>query len=69
MSGSGYNLPLSLTKKLDQYNHKNVYLCESIKNRVMNEGNFIRILYSTEFFGHFPTDQKSHVNYRSECCG
>ena len=41
---------LSLIIKLEQYNHHCIHFCESIKNKVMNEGNFIRVLYSTEQF-------------------
>lgn len=32
---------------IDQYNNDYIYLCEPTKNNVMNEGTFIRILYST----------------------
>ena len=41
---------MNITKKLEQYNDKYIYFCDSIKNNVMNEGNFIRILYSTSKF-------------------
>jgi len=37
-----------LVKQLDQYNNNYIFLCEPIKNNIMSEGNFIRILYSTE---------------------
>lgn len=39
---------MNLVKRLDQYNHNLIFLCEPIKNNIMSEGNFIRILYSTE---------------------
>ena len=39
---------MNLVKKIEQYDDKNVFFCEPIKNNVMNEGNFIRILYSNE---------------------
>ena len=37
---------MNIVKKLEQYDQKCVFFCEPIKNNVMNEGNFIRILYS-----------------------
>lgn len=39
-----------LVKTLDQYNEDCVYFCEPIKNNIMNDGNFIRIIYSTSLF-------------------
>lgn len=39
---------MNLVKTLDQYKNNCIFLCEPIKNNIMNEGNFIRILYSTE---------------------
>jgi hypothetical protein len=38
---------MNIVKNIDQYNENNIYFCEPIKNNIMNEGNFIRILYST----------------------
>jgi hypothetical protein len=38
---------MNIVKRIDQYDEKKIFLCEPIKNNVMNEGNFIRILYST----------------------
>ena len=38
---------MNLVKSINQYNEDNIYFCEPIKNNIMNEGNFIRILYST----------------------
>jgi hypothetical protein len=38
-----------LTKKIEQYDNKNVFFCEPIKNNVMNEGVFTRIIYSTQY--------------------
>lgn len=35
-----------IVKTIDQYNDKNLILCEPIKNNIMNDGQFIRILYS-----------------------
>lgn len=42
------NYTMNLVKLIDQYNNNNVIFCEPIKNNIMNEGNFIRILYSTD---------------------
>ena len=41
---------MNIVKKIDQYDEKFVFFCEPIKNNVMNEGNFIRILYSNSHF-------------------
>jgi hypothetical protein len=37
-----------LVKKIEQYNNENIFFCEPIKNNIMNESIFIRILYSTD---------------------
>lgn len=39
-----------ITKTIQQYNEDYVYFCDSIKNNIMNEGLFIRIIYSTPLF-------------------
>ena len=41
---------MNIVKTIDQYNDDCVYFCDPIKNNIMNEGNFIRILYSTPIF-------------------
>ena len=41
---------MNIVKKIDQYDDNNIFFCEPIKNNIMNEGNFIRILYSTNNF-------------------
>jgi hypothetical protein len=41
---------MNIVKRIDQYEENNVLFCEPIKNNVMNDGNFIRILYSTPCF-------------------
>lgn len=41
---------MNIVKNIDQYNEDNVYFCEPIKNNIMNNGNFIRIIYSTSMF-------------------
>jgi hypothetical protein len=41
---------MNIVKRIDQYDENNVFFCEPIKNNVMNEGNFIRILYSNSLF-------------------
>lgn len=38
---------MNIVKSIEQYNNNYVFFCEPIKNNVMNDGNFIRILYST----------------------
>jgi hypothetical protein len=39
---------MNLVKTINQYDDNNLFFCEPIKNNIMNEGNFIRILYSTQ---------------------
>jgi len=41
---------MNLVKTLEQYDHTNIFFCEPIKNNIMNEGNFIRIIYSNSLF-------------------
>lgn len=38
---------MNIAKRIDQYDNNFVMLCDPIKNNIMSEGNFIRILYST----------------------
>jgi hypothetical protein len=38
---------MNIVQKIEQYNENNIYFCEPIKNNIMNEGTFIRIIYST----------------------
>jgi hypothetical protein len=41
---------MNLVKTIEQYNDNSIYFCDPIKNNIMNESNFIRILYSTNIF-------------------
>jgi hypothetical protein len=41
---------MNIVKRIDQYNDNFIYFCEPIKNNIMNDGQFIRILYSTHYF-------------------
>lgn len=41
---------MNIVKNIVQYNEDNVYFLEPIKNNIMNNGNFIRIIYSTSLF-------------------
>ena len=41
---------MNIVKSLDQYDDNNAFFCDPIKNNVMNDGNFIRIIYSTGNF-------------------
>ena len=41
------NTIMNLVKSIEQYNDQYVYFCEPTRNNIMNEGSFIRILYST----------------------
>ena len=38
---------MNIVKTIEQYNDNSIFFCEPIKNNVMNDGVFIRILYST----------------------
>ena len=56
---------MNIVKNIYQYNEDYVYFCVPIKNNIMNNGNFIRIIYSTSFFilnGIYITIQ---INYTS----
>jgi len=41
---------MNIVKRIDQYDENNIFFCDPIKNNVMNEGNFIRIIYSNSHF-------------------
>ena len=41
---------MNIVKTIDQYNQDFVYFNEPIKNNIMNNGNFVRIIYSTSLF-------------------
>jgi hypothetical protein len=41
---------MNIIKKINQFNKDYIYLCDPIKNNIMPDGNFIRILYSPEIF-------------------
>jgi hypothetical protein len=41
---------MNIVKSLDQYDDDCVYFCDPIKNNIMNEGYFIRIIYSSPLF-------------------
>lgn len=39
---------MNIVKTIEQYDSKKIYFCDPIKNNVIQDGNFIRILYFTE---------------------
>lgn len=41
---------MNIVKTLDQFDEKCIYYCDPIKNNVINDGSFIRIIYSTPYF-------------------
>ena len=41
---------MNIIKTIDQFNKDCIYICDPIKNNIMMDGNFIRILYSNELF-------------------
>lgn len=40
---------MNIVKELNQFNKDHIYFCDPIKNNIMTDGLFVRILYSTEF--------------------
>ena len=40
----------SLVKNINQYNLDHVYFCDATKNNIMDDSNFIRIIYSNALF-------------------
>jgi hypothetical protein len=41
---------MNIVKTLDQFDISGVYFSDPIKNNIMNEGRFVRVLYSTDTF-------------------
>ena len=41
---------MNIVKTIDQYNEDFVFFSDPIKNTIMNNGNFVRIIYSTSLF-------------------
>jgi len=41
---------MNLVKEINQYDENNIYFCEPIKNNIMIDGYFIRIIYSNSLF-------------------
>jgi hypothetical protein len=41
---------MNIVKTLEQYDDDCVYFCDPIKNNIMNDGYFIRIIYSSPLF-------------------
>lgn len=41
---------MNILKTIDQYDNNSVYFCDPIKNNIMLNSTFIRILYSTPYF-------------------
>ena len=40
---------MNIVKNMNQYDLNNIYFCDPIKNNVMSNGLFIRIIYSTPY--------------------
>jgi len=43
-----YLTNMNLVNTVEQYDNNNLFFCEPIKNNIMTDGNFIRIIYSSE---------------------
>jgi len=41
---------MNIIKNIDQFNINNIFFCDPIKNNIMSDSKFIRILYSTDLF-------------------
>ena len=41
---------MNIALSMNQYDINNIYYCDSIKNNVVNDGTFIRLIYSTDYF-------------------
>lgn len=41
---------MNIVTTIDQFNEDYVYFCEPIKNNIMNDGYFLRIMYSSPLF-------------------
>ena len=41
---------MNIVKRLNQFDIDNVYFCDPIKNNIVTDGTFIRILYSNKLF-------------------
>lgn len=65
---------MKLAQRIDQYDGVNVVFCESTKNNVVNDGTFLRLVYSTPTFAlngvhvYFPIvttfTEKSYNKYK-----
>lgn len=53
-----------IAKNIDQYNDNYIHFCEPIKNNIMYEGTFNRILYSTPYFSL----NGVYVHIKLNCC-
>lgn len=40
---------MNIVKSVEQFDNNHIFFCEPIKNNIMNDGNFIRILYSNNY--------------------
>jgi hypothetical protein len=56
---------MNIVKTIEQYNEDCVYFCEPIKNNIMNNGNFIRIIYSSSLFSLNGIYVSLNINYTS----
>ena len=56
---------MNIVKNVNQYNEDHVYFSEPIKNNIMNNGNFIRIIYSTPYFTLNGVYLLLYINYSS----
>jgi phage-related tail protein len=41
---------MNIALNINQYDINNIYYCDSIKNNVVSDGMFIRLIYSTDYF-------------------
>jgi len=41
---------MNIIKNIEQFNINSVYFCDPINNNIINNSQFIRVIYSTDFF-------------------
>lgn len=56
---------MNIVKTIEQYNDDFVFFCEPIKNNIMNNGTFIRIIYSNSLFVLNGIYLSININYKS----
>lgn len=56
---------MNIVKNIDQYNDDFVFFCEPIKNNIINNSSFIRIIYSSSQFSLNGIYIKVNINHKA----